>query len=372
MHQLENREENLWLVNLMENAANIAFRTDGETFLKVIGAPEHICGMSSDELINKSLAAVFSNNDDITAMFRRVRRNGVINDFATTIIGYDGVLVPVMIDIIHNQSNNIFECLVRSAVLHDAAMCRLRQSEEKFMVSFYANPIMSAISDAKSGYIINVNNAWLNTLGFERNEVIGKTAGELNIWRNINERDKIILMPSDDRNSYGTEVQFKTKNGKIIDVIVFKQPVTIDDEVRILFNIIDITEYKSAIGQNSILINALNNISLPILIINKNGRISYLNSQFLSILGYNFDELLSQHIRILHGNDNTGWDNMWSELMNGKEWQGLINLRCKDDSYIVKNIKTIPILDNSDNKSVSSEQNFIISVVDNAAPDIHE
>ena len=66
----------------------------------------------------------------------------------------------------------------------------LRQSEERFSALFRANPLPSSTND-QEGRIIAVNDAWLALYGRQRDEVMGKTAEEVGIWTNAQDRKKI-------------------------------------------------------------------------------------------------------------------------------------------------------------------------------------
>src|SRR4029077_8699265 len=59
----------------------------------------------------------------------------------------------------------------------------LRKSEERFSKAFRNNPLAISISTEAEGRYLDVNNAFLNLLGYQRTEVIGRTAAELRFWR---------------------------------------------------------------------------------------------------------------------------------------------------------------------------------------------
>ena len=58
----------------------------------------------------------------------------------------------------------------------------LRQSDERFSKAFRASPIPICISTLKEGRYLDVNDSFLQLLGFNREEVIGHTSLELGIW----------------------------------------------------------------------------------------------------------------------------------------------------------------------------------------------
>jgi PAS domain S-box-containing protein len=92
----------------------------------------------------------------------------------------------------------------------------LRESEERFSIAFKASPAPLVISEIETGLFIDVNNRWVEMLGFSREEQIGKTSKEVGIWRNPPERDRIIqkvLKKGFFKDEY---IEFKTKTGETI------------------------------------------------------------------------------------------------------------------------------------------------------------
>ncbi|HYE30350.1 MAG TPA: ATP-binding protein [Methylomirabilota bacterium] len=66
---------------------------------------------------------------------------------------------------------------------------QLRESEEKFGKAFRASPIILSIAKLANGEFVEVNETFLEALGLERKDVIGKTAQQIGIWRDAESRD---------------------------------------------------------------------------------------------------------------------------------------------------------------------------------------
>ena len=66
----------------------------------------------------------------------------------------------------------------------------LRESEDKFSKAFQAVPALLSISSLADGRYIEVNEGFERTLGYRRDEVIGRTAPELGIWEDPHDRDR--------------------------------------------------------------------------------------------------------------------------------------------------------------------------------------
>jgi len=63
-------------------------------------------------------------------------------------------------------------------------------SEEKFSKAFRSSPDSITISALKDGRYVEVNDSCLRLLGYHREEVIGHTSIELNIWANPEDRTR--------------------------------------------------------------------------------------------------------------------------------------------------------------------------------------
>ena len=65
----------------------------------------------------------------------------------------------------------------------------LDAANEKYSVAFRSCPDPISITNIITGRIIEVNNSFLTAVGWSRDEVIGKTTIEINLWVDEQERD---------------------------------------------------------------------------------------------------------------------------------------------------------------------------------------
>lgn len=124
----------------------------------------------------------------------------------------------------------------------------LIESESRFSTVFNRNPIAIGISNYASEKFIDVNEAYLQLSGYERNEVIGHTAIELNLW--VYPEEKARMYMSQSLSEHGQiqnqEFLFRTKNGEIGDVLLSAELINIGGEQCVLHILTDITEKKKA------------------------------------------------------------------------------------------------------------------------------
>ena len=88
----------------------------------------------------------------------------------------DGSLIPVETRVVRGnwQGSPAFFSISKD-------LSQLSQANDRFSKAFSANPALMAISKTDSGEYIDVNEAFLRSLEYTREEVIGKTSGELGI-----------------------------------------------------------------------------------------------------------------------------------------------------------------------------------------------
>ncbi len=68
---------------------------------------------------------------------------------------------------------------------------KLRESENKFLSIYKNSPVAIAIISVDEGRFLDVNEVFLNSTGYSREEVVGKTTKELNVFDDYKDRDKI-------------------------------------------------------------------------------------------------------------------------------------------------------------------------------------
>ncbi len=122
----------------------------------------------------------------------------------------------------------------------------LRLSEEKFAKAFRSSPDWVVISTLEDGFYIDVNEAFLNTTGYTKEEVIGRTSNELGIWAEPQERDRIIKTLHETGVVRDVEVKFRMKSGEIRHMLWSAEVIDYGDEKCLIAMTRDITSRKQA------------------------------------------------------------------------------------------------------------------------------
>lgn len=118
----------------------------------------------------------------------------------------------------------------------------LKLAEERFAKAFRSNPLGFIISTARDGRFLEVNDAFLHMMGYEREDLIGKTTIELRIWPDSEERSAIIGKLLAVGSIKEEDAKFRTKDGKLRQVRLSAEIVQLQGELCILGLSRDVTE----------------------------------------------------------------------------------------------------------------------------------
>jgi PAS domain S-box-containing protein len=122
----------------------------------------------------------------------------------------------------------------------------LRLSEEKFAKAFYGNAAEMMLTRIDDGRIIDVNERWQEVTGYSREEVIGRTTTELNIWGDPEQRAQFIGDLERTGSAHYQEVTFIKKNGEPIIDLLSSHIIAVGEERFILTSTFDITRQKES------------------------------------------------------------------------------------------------------------------------------
>jgi PAS domain S-box-containing protein len=90
----------------------------------------------------------------------------------------------------------------------------LRQSDERFTKAFNSNPAILTIIRLPEARYIDVNETFLRTFGFTREEVIGRTSLELNLWPDPQARAALFAEVESGKSIHNRETHYQTRNGE--------------------------------------------------------------------------------------------------------------------------------------------------------------
>lgn len=122
----------------------------------------------------------------------------------------------------------------------------LQFSEQKFSNAFRVNPALMAISDFETGKFIDVNNAFLDILGFTRDEIIGKSNRDIKLLDDTKVMDSLLPKLDNGLPARKVVINMLTKAGEVRIGMLSAEIIHIASLKCLLTITVDITEQKQA------------------------------------------------------------------------------------------------------------------------------
>lgn len=157
------------------------------------------------------------------------------------IITKSGNLIPVETRVKHGYWNS------KPAVFGVSKdISKIQLSERKFATAFQSNSALMAISDYFSGEYVDVNNTFVNILGYSKEEIIGNTSRDLHLFSDTNLRSEIIRQLDSGILVRDLEVEIISKKGDILNILLTADIIFIADKKCLLTVSLDISDRKIA------------------------------------------------------------------------------------------------------------------------------
>ncbi|HJR29782.1 MULTISPECIES: helix-turn-helix transcriptional regulator [Pseudomonas] len=138
-------------------------------------------------------------------------------------------------------------CMLFSFVdmeLRHKAEIALRQSEERFAKAFRLTPVPILVCRAADQVVMDVNEAFLESLAFPSDEVLGKTVAQLGFIDEAGARTRLFTALEKTGRVDRVDVRVRRKDAGLIDCAVSADTVNIQDGSCYLLVLMDITERK--------------------------------------------------------------------------------------------------------------------------------
>lgn len=221
-----------------------------EAFLRTTGFKrEDVIGRTSFEL------GLWDNPTDRQKLIEEIRKNSVCRDFEAPYRSANGALRWGLLSVSGIEMNGARCILSVTRDITDAKLAEerlvaaaeaLRVSEERYRTVFQTSVDAMSIAHVSDLKFIDVNQSLLDTLGYEREEVIGKSSEELGIFADDHDRKAMMEIVRQNSSCRSMEVQFRKKNQEIVWGELSVSIVEIEGVPCILSIARDITAAKAA------------------------------------------------------------------------------------------------------------------------------
>jgi len=186
------------------------------------------------EAMMKQLQMCLKNPDEVHRwQFRKIRKDGTllwVEEIAQAVSGLEGGRAVLVV------CQNVTE--------RKRAEEALRKSEMKLSKIFHSVPVLIGITTVAEGRCVDMNEKGLQTLGYRREEVIGRSTLELGIWESESVRDQATRILLKEGMVRDMEMHFRGKSGMVFTGVLSAELIEFDGEQYMLSVINDITERK--------------------------------------------------------------------------------------------------------------------------------
>jgi len=121
----------------------------------------------------------------------------------------------------------------------------LRGSEAKFMGLFQQSPTASVLVGSRSGLLVEVNDAWLEQFGYQRDEVLGRSGVQLNLWVEPAEQQRMVKAVLHGDALIRDEVHLRCKNGEELTCLMSGRTFSTATDTLTIFCLIDVTRQRA-------------------------------------------------------------------------------------------------------------------------------
>ncbi|MEH6648453.1 MAG: PAS domain S-box protein [Motiliproteus sp.] len=157
---------------------------------------------------------------------------------------------------------------------------KLRSSEQKFVSLFQSSPVAMSVSySSENPRFANCNDAWLRLFGLSRNEVIGYSLNDLELWPDSARYQQLSQQLIQDQQVDDFTVQLSHRDGSCINCLVSARFIEVGTEKMVATSYKDITQQVKAESE----IHQLNQ-SLETRVLERTSELAQSNSELQSTL----------------------------------------------------------------------------------------
>ena len=170
----------------------------------------------------------------------------------------------------------------------EAEQIDFQKAEDKFSKAFQTSPDSININRLKDGLYLDINEGFTNITGYTKEDVVGKTSLEINIWSNPEDRSRLVETLRTNGQVTNFEAHFRMKDGRTRVGLMSARIIEIDGQACILSITRDITNRRQAnieLSESEERFRLLAETAPIGIILHKDEEIFYANPAATQILG---------------------------------------------------------------------------------------
>ena len=215
-------------------------------------------------------------------------------------------LVPALtLEIAHSTKRTKYKMAYRDQVAEDFAVrqnieTRLSNSETAWRLMFDSSPVAQMLQ-LPFGNITSVNDRLLELSGYERHELVGRTAEEANLRVDDELGRQFLHTMKTQGHADELELNVRRKDGAVRKVTISSRSLVLEGTTYRLHSFVDITDKTKAEEASRVSQQALMSTSQGVLISGPDRLTMSVNPAFEAMTGYTQQELSGQPCSILQG-----------------------------------------------------------------------
>jgi diguanylate cyclase (GGDEF)-like protein/PAS domain S-box-containing protein len=209
-----------------------------------------LMGLPREEAIGRTLAELDLMEDPQVRefAFRELAARGFVKDVEVRFRARDGRVAEVLL------SASLVEvrgerCVVGSLVdvtQRNIAERELRESRGRLEAILRSSPQPLALSAFEDGRIIDVNDAWVRTFGYLREDFLGQSFADIGLWVDLDQRARMYDELRANGSVNEVECRWRKRSGEVVDVLFSGECAELGGETVLLSSCMDVTERKRA------------------------------------------------------------------------------------------------------------------------------
>ena len=247
---------------------------------------------------------------------------------------------PIEASISHIElsGQSFYTIILRDITERKRGVDELRLSEERFAKSFRANPQPMSLTTITEGRYLDVNDSFLQMSGYNREEVIGHTSLELNIWETPASRTNFLNKLRELGSIENLESKFRTKKGTLRVLLSSAEQFEIGSQQCLLVASSDITERvetQQALQESEERFRLLADSSPVLIWINGQDGCEFVNRSYLEFVGRSMEQVLGMKwTSAVHPDDLESYIGLYVQsLQKRRQFETQVRLRRADGEY---------------------------------------
>ena len=238
-----------------------------------------------------------------TEVVKQLNKDGLLACWSQPILASNGDLLGTIANYSTKKGEPepinliILEWSARTAAIaieRKRAEQALKESEEKFSKAFRSSPQQVIITRLRDGITLDVNDSFIRSTGFTREETVGHSAEVLDIWVNPGDRKRMMRLLNEQGRIVNEEFQFYKKSGEIHTDLLSVEMVNIGGDECMLSLLTDITERKKAEEALRLSDAAFKSIHESVIVTDLDGYITHWNKISEQLFGIKAEDAIGK------------------------------------------------------------------------------